>query len=91
MTIRRGTLLIGALFVIASAALIAPRAGAQQAVEQRFDELDRNGDGKVKPDELPARAFFERLDLDGDGSITKPEAVEAVRKGVLKDLRGRMG
>ena len=91
MTIRRGALSIGALFVIAIAALIAPRAGAQQAVEQRFDELDRNGDGKVKPDELPARAFFERLDLDGDGSITKPEAVEAVRKGVLKDLRGRMG
>jgi hypothetical protein len=41
MAIRRGTMLIGVLFLIASAALIAPRAGAQQAVEQRFEQLDR--------------------------------------------------
>ena len=43
------------------------RVIAQQAVEQRFDQLDRNSDGKVTRDELPAQAFFQRLDLDADG------------------------
>jgi hypothetical protein len=40
MAIRRGTLFIGALLVAAIAPLIAKRAGAQQAVEQRFEQLD---------------------------------------------------
>ncbi|MFM8239470.1 MAG: redoxin, partial [Actinomycetota bacterium] len=77
------------LVVVAACSGIAVRHSmAQQRVEQRFDQLDRNGDSKVTPDELPAAAMFRRLDLDGDGAITKPEAVEAVRKGVLQGLRG---
>jgi mono/diheme cytochrome c family protein len=67
----------------------ARRLGAEDGVERRFDRLDRNGDGSVTPDELPAAEFFRRLDLDGSGAITKPEAVAAVRRGVLKDLLDR--
>ena len=68
---------------------VGRRLWAQNAVEQRFDQLDRNGDGGVTPDELPAAEFFRRLDLDGDGVIRKPEAVEAVQKGALRDLAKR--
>lgn len=70
---------------------IARQARGQQGVAGRFDQLDRNSDGKVTRDELPAQAFFERLDLDGDGAITKPEAVEAVRSGRLKDMQAAQG
>jgi len=66
--------------------VVARRAQGQQAVEQRFDQVDKNRDGKVTPDELPARALFQRLDLDSDGAITKPEATAAVRRGALDDL-----
>jgi thiol-disulfide isomerase/thioredoxin len=66
----------------------ARRLWAQNGVDQRFDQLDANGDRKVTPNELPAKALFQRLDLDGNGAITKLEAVEAVRTGALKDVRG---
>jgi len=69
--------------------IVARRLGAQTGVEKRFDQLDRDGDGSVTPDELPAAEYFRRLDLDGSGAITKPEAVTAVRRGVLKDLLDR--
>ena len=92
MTTRRISILIGiaALNATCSGFIATPAAAQQrveQRVEQRFDELDRNGDAKVTPDELPAAAFFQQLDLDSDGAITKPEAVEAVRKGALQGLR----
>jgi mono/diheme cytochrome c family protein len=60
-------------------------ARAQGSVERRFDELDKNADGKVTRDELPAVELFQRFDLDGDGQITKPEALRAVARGALRN------
>jgi len=91
MVMPRGSHVIGAIFLVACGLVLVRQGSAQQAVGERFEQLDRNGDAKVTPDELPAAGIFRRLDLDGDGAITRPEAVEAVRKGVLKDLRGRVG
>ncbi len=91
MRIRPYVSVVSAILVISCGCMIVRRAIAQQAVEQRFDQLDRNGDGKITRDELPAQAFFQRLDLDADGVITKPEALEAVRKGALKDMRAPTG
>jgi hypothetical protein len=54
---------------------------AQEAVERRFEQLDRDKDGSVTPDELPAKTVFRRLDLDRNGAITESEAMDAVRQG----------
>ena len=60
----------------------------------RFDEIDRNRDGNLSPEELRARAgagnrrggageggfaeHFRRADADGDGALTRAEADEAL-------------
>ena len=77
-----------ATLLACSAAVVGP-VMAQEAVERRFEQLDRDKDGAVTPDELPAKTVFRRLDLDGDGAITKSEAMDAVRQGALADLPGR--
>ncbi len=89
MQMRRIPLLVALVILVGTGVVAVRRAGAQQRVEQRFDQLDRNADGKVTPDELPAAEFFKRLDLDGDGAITKPEATTAVRSGALANLLKR--
>lgn len=60
-------------------------ARAERAVDQQFDGLDTNRDGKLDRSELPRRMqpFFEQLDLDKDGKLSKEEA-----KGVTELLRG---
>jgi mono/diheme cytochrome c family protein/thiol-disulfide isomerase/thioredoxin len=90
---RRTPLLLILAILVGSGVVAVRRAAAQQRLGERFDQLDRNADGKVTPDELPAAEFFKRLDLDGDGAITKPEAARAVRQGALADLvkRGSPG
>jgi nitrogen fixation-related uncharacterized protein len=79
MQMRRIPLLVAFVILVVTGVLVVRWAAAQQ----RFDQLDRNAHGKVTPDELPAADFFKRLDLDGDGAITKPEAATALRKAAL--------
>lgn len=43
-----------------------------------FKRMDKNGDGKLTPDELPNKKWFNGLDLDQDGSVTAEEAGRAV-------------
>jgi len=55
-------------------------SGAQQipaSIEQRFQQLDRNGDGKLTPEELPGERFA-RLDTNKDGVVTLDEAKAAL-------------
>lgn len=49
-------------------------AGALSDAGAVFKRVDKNGDGKVTPDELPNTRWFNRLDADQDGSITADEA-----------------
>jgi hypothetical protein len=60
--------------------------GAGADPEERFKRLDRNGDGKITPDEMPRPELFKRLDRDGDGILSRQEADAFAGKG--KDLRG---
>lgn len=53
---------------------------ARDNAEKKFKELDKNNDGVVTPDELPAPRIFKFLDADGNGKITLEEAFAAIPK-----------
>jgi len=64
----------------------ARRSDAQLAIENRFTDLDANNDDKLTTDELPQPAIFKKLDLNGDGEITKLEARKAFLVGALEGI-----
>jgi Ca2+-binding EF-hand superfamily protein len=47
-------------------------------LENLFKRLDKNGDGKLTPDELTDKSWFEKLDLNHDGIVTLDEARQAL-------------
>jgi len=49
-------------------------ARAPGALLQRFLDLDRNGNGKLTPDEFPDPSLFKQTDANGDGVVTLEEA-----------------
>lgn len=51
-----------------------PPKQTEPTLEERYKQLDKNGDGKLTPDELPYPELFKKLDADGDGSVTLDEA-----------------
>jgi Ca2+-binding EF-hand superfamily protein/peroxiredoxin len=67
---------------------IAKRVYAQQEIDRRFEQFDRNRDGKITPDELQQPAIFKVLDMDGNGEISKHEATRAALRGRLKNAIG---
>lgn len=71
--------LIGLCVACSSAPVPAapePAAAARSSIsiEQRFKQWDKNGDGKLTPDEVPGEKLFKMLDKNGDGVVTKEEA-----------------
>ncbi len=61
---------MNALFPVGLVLLLSLTARAD-----RFDDRDKNGDGKLQKEELPpkARQNFERVDTDKDGSVSREE------------------
>ena len=82
--------LVWVTLILASLGLANTTAHAQQVgngerLRQRFVELDKNGDGKLSADEIPANARWRTLlDTNGDGSITLGEAQAAIAEGALQ-------
>jgi hypothetical protein len=54
---------------------VAEQSAAEKTLQERFKQLDKNGDGKITTDELPQSAFFKQRDKNGDGAITLAEAM----------------
>ncbi|MBU0609689.1 MAG: VCBS repeat-containing protein [Armatimonadetes bacterium] len=85
---RRETVLPLLLLAIALAtATVAQQTTGQMTLEQRFQQLDRNGDGKLTPQELPGE-WFGRLDTNKDGMVTLEEAKAALARGAQQPGQG---
>jgi len=52
--------------------------GLGRGVQERFRQMDRDGDGKLTRDEVGRPALFQRLDQNGDGVVTLDEARKAL-------------
>ena len=50
-----------------------PARGAAGSLEARFKQFDKNGDGKLTPEEVP-RQLFTQMDKNKDGVVTFEEA-----------------
>jgi len=61
------------LLVLAPLPVFAQSADGQRGPKM-FESRDKNGDGKLSPEELPNERVFKMLDKDGDGFVTKAEA-----------------
>ena len=48
------------------------RSGGTAGMSDLFKKYDKNGDGKLSREELPA-ALFDRLDADKDGFVSEEE------------------
>jgi Ca2+-binding EF-hand superfamily protein len=59
----------------------------EQTVQAKFDQVDKDNDGKISYDEYldVCEASFEGMDTNGDGYITREET--AAKRGELKERR----
>jgi len=56
--------------------IIVSSALAQTAAPDRFQQLDKNSDGKLTQEEFPYPFFFKKHDRDGDGMLSREEAAQ---------------
>ncbi|MFZ5830839.1 MAG: alpha/beta hydrolase fold domain-containing protein [Planctomycetota bacterium] len=66
--------------VVIVAAQESARPGAAGSLAARFQQYDKNGDGKLTPEEFPAAKVFDNADADKDGFVTPQEITAYFRK-----------
>ena len=57
----------------------AGKSGRGQIIRQRFEQLDRNGNGRLTGNELERSQALRQADANGDGAVTLDEAREYFR------------
>lgn len=71
-------LLAGALLAVS---VIGLRAQAQLTeFDEKFKAFDKNSDGVISGDEMNSAAYLRTLDADINGTLTRDEALQSVRK-----------
>lgn len=73
-------LLLSALAVTVVVVVSAVVLHAEERLEVRFRQFDKDGDGRVSMAELEGAPKLKRLDLDGDGHVTLSEAREGLKR-----------
>ena len=80
-----GYILLGG--VILTVSVIGLRAQTQLAdFDSRFKAFDKNNDGVISGDEMNSAEYLKMLDADKNGTLTREEALQSVRKA--KNLVG---
>ncbi len=80
-----GFILIGSAVLAAS--VIGLRAQSQLAeFDAKFKAFDKNNDGVISGDEMNSTGYLKMLDADKNGTLTRDEALQGVRK--MQNLAG---
>ena len=83
---------IAALLGVAVVAMALTRLALSQAEGgNRFQQFDKNGDGKVTREEADNADWFDTLDSNQDGAITRLEAAGAALSAAKSKLAARLG
>ena len=61
-------------FFLSPCILLAQGETKQGSADSAFTKADKNGDGRLGPDEVKNEALFNRLDADSDGFVNQKEA-----------------
>ncbi len=69
------------ILLLCSLCVSAVQTSAQTAAPDRFQQLDKNSDGKLTQEEFPYPFFFKKHDKDGDGMLSREEAAEIKAAG----------
>jgi len=72
-------------FLLSPCVLVAQNPSAtdppkQSSAGSQFAAADKNGDGKLGPDEIKNKALFKRMDADSDGFVTPQEALAHTKR-----------